>query len=79
MVVIIALGLGAGLGIGLWALIVGVFPPRPTLGAVLARVTTSPSPPPILPTGEAGVGGAAGQPVRRAAAGAGVTRCPAAP
>ena len=62
MVVIIALGLGAGLGIGLWALIVGLFPPRPTLGAVLARVTTSPSPPPILPTGEEGWAARLGSP-----------------
>ncbi|MGB6163291.1 MAG: type II secretion system F family protein [Pseudonocardiaceae bacterium] len=51
---IIALVLGAGLGIGLWALVVGFFPPRPALGAVLARATTSPAPPPILPTGEQG-------------------------
>jgi tight adherence protein C len=62
VVVIIALGLGAGLGIGLWALIVGLFPPRPTLGAVLARVNTSPPPPPILPTGEEGWAARLGSP-----------------
>lgn len=51
---ITALGLGAGLGMGLWALVVGLYPPRPALGAVLARATTPPPPSPILPTGEAG-------------------------
>jgi tight adherence protein C len=54
---ITALGLGTGLGIGLWALVVGLFPPRPTLGAVLARATTpppAPVPSPPLPTGEQG-------------------------
>ncbi|MGH3843640.1 MAG: type II secretion system F family protein [Pseudonocardiaceae bacterium] len=54
---ITALGLGTGLGIGLWALVVGLFPPRPTLGAVLARGTGPPPAPvplPVGPTGEAG-------------------------
>jgi Flp pilus assembly protein TadB len=46
---ITTVGLGAGLGIGLWALLVGVFPPRPALGAVLARVSAPPAPAPILP------------------------------
>ena len=62
---ITTLGLGAGLGIGLWALIVGLFPPRPTLGAVLARATAAPPPPlppPILPSGEAGWGTRLGHP-----------------
>jgi tight adherence protein C len=54
VVVITVLGLGAGLGIGLWSLVVGLFPPRPALGAVLARATEAPAPSPILPTGEAG-------------------------
>jgi tight adherence protein C len=40
-----ALGLGAGLGIGLWALVVGLFPPHPSLGTVLARAS---APPPAL-------------------------------
>ncbi|MGH3832389.1 MAG: type II secretion system F family protein [Pseudonocardiaceae bacterium] len=47
---ITALGLGAGLGIGLWALVVGFFPPRPALGAVLARASAPPASPPILPS-----------------------------
>lgn len=54
---ITVLGLGAGVGIGLWALVVGVFPPRPRLGAVLARATGSPPAPPsvsILPIEESG-------------------------
>ena len=59
---ITALGLGAGLGIGLWALAVGLFPPRPSLRAVLARVTMPPAPPPILTTGEAGWSARLGRP-----------------
>jgi tight adherence protein C len=43
-----ALGLGVGAGMGLWALAVWLVPPRPALGAVLARTTTPPAPPPIL-------------------------------
>lgn len=43
---IVALLLGTGLGLGLWALVVGWLPPRPPLGAVLARVTTPPAPRP---------------------------------
>jgi len=42
--VITALGLGAGLGIGLWTLLVGFFPPRPALGALLARASAPPAP-----------------------------------
>jgi len=56
-VVITALGLGAGLGIGLWALVVGLFPPRPSLGTVLARVSApppAPLPTPIVSVGEPG-------------------------
>jgi hypothetical protein len=63
---IIALGLGAGLGIGFWALIVGAFPPRPPLGAVLARVTASPParvPLPILPTEDMGWAAWLGRPL----------------
>lgn len=40
---------GAGLGIGLWALAVGLAPPRPPLGPALARLTTPPKPPGPLP------------------------------
>jgi Flp pilus assembly protein TadB len=46
--VVSALFLGIGLGLGLWALAVWVIPPRPSLHMVLARITASPSPPPIL-------------------------------
>ncbi|MDX8053791.1 type II secretion system F family protein [Lentzea sp. BCCO 10_0798] len=49
-----ALVLGAGFGLGLWALAFAVFPPRPALGAVLARVTAAPAPPPIVLVGETG-------------------------
>ena len=62
---ITALGLGAGLGIGLWALIVGLFPPRPPLGTVLARVTASPPvpvPSPILSTEDVGWSARLGRP-----------------
>lgn len=52
--VITALVLGAGLGIGLWALAVWAFPPRPALGAVLARTTAPPVPIPILTTDDVG-------------------------
>jgi Flp pilus assembly protein TadB len=48
---ITALVLGAGLGVGLWALAVWLFPPRPALGAVLARTT---APPAILATEDTG-------------------------
>ena len=55
--VITALGVSAGFGIGLWALVVGLFPPRSSLGAVLARSSALPPAPlsvPILPAGDAG-------------------------
>jgi tight adherence protein C len=51
---IIALLLGTGLGIGLWSLAVWLVPPRPALGAALARTTTPPAPPPILITDDTG-------------------------
>jgi tight adherence protein C len=56
-VVITALGLGAGLGIGLWAVVVGLFPPRPSLGTVLARASApppAPLPTPIVSVSESG-------------------------
>jgi tight adherence protein C len=59
---ITALLLGAGLGIGLWALAVWLFPPRPALGAVLARTTTPPAPPPILATEDTGWAAKLGRP-----------------
>lgn len=39
---------GAGLGVGLWALAIYAFPPRPPLRALVDRLHTTPSPPPIL-------------------------------
>lgn len=59
---ITALVLGAGLGVGLWALAVWAFPPRPALGAVLARSTTPPAPPPILATEDTGWAARLGRP-----------------
>lgn len=47
---ITALVSGAGFGAGLWALCVWLFPPRPALGALLARATTPPPAP--VPVGE---------------------------
>lgn len=52
--VVTALILGTGFGLGLWALAFAMFPPRPALGVVLARVTAAPTPPPIVAVGEAG-------------------------
>ena len=46
--------LGAGSGLGLWALAVYLFPPRPALGAVLARATAAPTAAPILGTDDTG-------------------------
>ncbi len=59
---ITALVLGAGLGVGLWALAVWLFPPRPALGAVLARTTTPPAPTPILATEDTGWAARLGRP-----------------
>jgi tight adherence protein C len=60
--VITALVLGAGLGVGLWALAVWLFPPRPALGAVLARTTAPPAPAPILATEDTGWAAKLGRP-----------------
>ncbi|MFD7655379.1 type II secretion system F family protein [Actinosynnema sp. NPDC059797] len=51
---ITSIALGIGFGIGLWALAVYLFPPRPALGAVLARATAPPAPAPILATDDSG-------------------------
>ncbi|MFD2415374.1 type II secretion system F family protein [Amycolatopsis pigmentata] len=51
---VIGLVLGVGCGIGLWALAVWLFPPRPALGAILARAMTRPTPAPILASEETG-------------------------
>ena len=61
--VVNALVLGAGFGLGLWALAVAMFPARPALRAVLARVTAAPAPPPIVAIGEAGWAARLGRPV----------------
>ncbi|ABD11110.1 hypothetical protein ThrDRAFT_03461 [Frankia casuarinae] len=37
--------LGVGAGVGLWALVVWLFPPRPSLDEVLARLNPTPAPP----------------------------------
>ncbi|MBP2474847.1 hypothetical protein JOF53_003719 [Crossiella equi] len=59
---ITALILGAGLGLGLWALAVWAFPPRPALGAVLARSTAAPAPTPILAIEDTGWAARLGRP-----------------
>lgn len=41
---------GAGLGVGIWALVVYLFPPRPSLLALVDRLHTTPAPAPILET-----------------------------
>lgn len=60
--VITALVLGAGFGVGVWAVAVWLFPPRPALGAVLARSTTAPAPTPILVTDDTGWAAKLGRP-----------------
>ena len=60
--VVNALVLGAGFGFGLWALAFAVFPPRPALGAVLARISAPPAPPPIVVVGETGWAARLGRP-----------------
>lgn len=59
---ITALVLGVGLGVGMWALAVWLFPPRPSLSAVLARTTTAPAPTPILATEDTGWAAKLGRP-----------------
>jgi tight adherence protein C len=59
---IMALVLGSGLGVGLWALTVWAIPPRPPLGAVLARATSAPAPTSILPEGDSGWAARLGRP-----------------
>ncbi|MDT0263778.1 type II secretion system F family protein [Jatrophihabitans lederbergiae] len=58
---ITAMLLGAGCGLGLWALLVWAAPPRPPLGAVLARLRRPPEPPPILPPDRGGWAASAGR------------------
>ncbi|MEV0675891.1 type II secretion system F family protein [Actinosynnema sp. NPDC050436] len=60
MITSIALGIGSG--IGLWAVAVYLFPPRPALGAVLARATAPPAPAPILVTDDTGWAARLGRP-----------------
>jgi tight adherence protein C len=62
---IVSLLLGAGLGVGLWALAVWLVPPRPELRAVLARVTASQAPEPILVSVGAGWAARLGRPFIR--------------
>lgn len=45
---IAALLWGGGLGVGLWALMVWLFPPRPSLRTLVDRLHATPPPPPIL-------------------------------
>lgn len=59
---ITALTLGVGLGVGLWALAVWLFPPRPALGVVLARLSAPPAPAPILTAEDAGWAARLGRP-----------------
>jgi tight adherence protein C len=46
--------LAGGVGVGLWLLAVWLFPPRPTLASLLARLDATPAPPPILLAENAG-------------------------
>lgn len=57
-----ALMLGAGLGVGIWSLVVYLFPPRPSLRALVDRLHASPAPAPILETDPDGWALRVGQP-----------------
>ncbi|WP_091374163.1 type II secretion system F family protein [Actinokineospora alba] len=59
---ITALMLGAGFGVGVWALAAWLIPPRPALGAVLARSTTPHPPTPILAAEDTGWAARIGHP-----------------
>jgi Flp pilus assembly protein TadB len=60
-----ALLCGAGLGVGLWAIAVGLFPPRPALSALLDRLHATTPPPPILAADSAGWASRVGRPFVR--------------
>jgi Flp pilus assembly protein TadB len=66
--------LGAGFGAGLWALLVGLFPPRPPLAAELAALRARPAPPPIVDSEQAGWTARAGRPFVAALAALGLPR-----
>lgn len=46
--------LGVGVGLGLWALVVWLLPPRPTLAELIARLHAVPKPKPLLAAQEGG-------------------------
>jgi Flp pilus assembly protein TadB len=69
---IMPLLLGVGFGVGVWALCVWAFPPRPALGAVLARLSAPPAPAPILTAEESGWAARLGRPFVRPLAAAGL-------
>jgi Flp pilus assembly protein TadB len=66
--------LGAGFGAGLWALLVGVFPPRPPLAAALAALRARPAPPPIVAGEQVGWTARAGRPFAAGLAALGLPR-----
>lgn len=49
-----ALLLGAGTGLGLWALLVWLLPPRPSLASALAAARATPKPKPVITTPSGG-------------------------
>lgn len=49
-----ALLLGAGTGLGLWALLVWLLPPRPSLASALTAARATPKPKPVITTPDAG-------------------------
>lgn len=55
--------LAAGIGAGLWALVVWLFPPRPSLAALLSHLDNAPAPPPILRPAQAGWAARLGRPL----------------
>ncbi|MFM9442589.1 type II secretion system F family protein [Streptomyces acidiscabies] len=54
--------LGAGTGLGLWALLRWLFPPRPPLAELTARLNTGPALPPVSPVDSGGWAARLGSP-----------------
>ncbi|MFD4560507.1 type II secretion system F family protein [Streptomyces sp. NPDC058469] len=46
--------LSIGVGLGLWTIVVWLVPPRPSLAALISRLSAPPAPPSILTTGDSG-------------------------
>ncbi|MDQ0772955.1 tight adherence protein C [Streptomyces aurantiacus] len=67
--------LAAGAGMGLWALTVWLFPPRAPLAALISRLQSRPTPPPILTTSDSGWAARFGTPFSRLLRELGLSGC----